>query len=358
MTRRDPASEVPDLGDGFWERVAAATRGLQSAGMSLWNGRLNYVGDGVPVDGSADGRGTVRLSRSAVVEPLTRMFAEGPGSLRESVFAARCWIAAQTAVHEFSHLTAPGGWTAAQRSRDLWRADLEPIEEAFTEAYSRTVTPEVIDRVLAPDLARGLASVPRDHPDLLQPAYPGWTAAAMSFANDVSAETGLSRDEVLRVAAREPDSRKAAALATLLYAHSRLPGAVPELVRSRVKQAISDAINDGFAQLGPLEWNQSTVPWTRGSEIADTALNVIRAAERQYAEPVDLPRAVASRGRRHAGFDAADLAIGHAALNGMAHAAAAPLVPKDQASQVRQRDGASTWRDDRRSSPGGRSSPR
>ena len=117
--RRDPASEVPDL-DGLWDRIAAEVVGFQRAEATLWNGRIDYL----PPDreqlarGWATADGRLLLSRPLVVEPLQRLYAEGPRALADPKFAQVCWRAIKTDAHEFGHLTAPADWTVA----DGWSA--------------------------------------------------------------------------------------------------------------------------------------------------------------------------------------------------------------------------------------------
>ncbi|GAB2571237.1 hypothetical protein [Kribbella endophytica] len=92
MIRRDPASEVPDF-DGLWDRIAADVISYQRAEASLWNGRVDYL----PADrehsvrGQATADGRLLLSRPLVVEPLQRLYAEGPRALADPKFAQLCW---------------------------------------------------------------------------------------------------------------------------------------------------------------------------------------------------------------------------------------------------------------------------
>jgi len=287
MTAVGHASEVPDLDDGLWARLARATTELYDAETSVWNGLVHYVpGDfEADVTGVARNDGAVELNRLVVVAPLYRMYAEGPGSLRDPLFAARCWRALRTAVHEFGHLTAPPHWTLADRTRDLLRPSLEPIEEAFNEAHAYAITPDAIDRALHPAFASALHRVHEEHPHLTPRGYPGWTTAAVTFAAEIVAETGVPGAEVLRTAAREPDSRKAPALADLLFRHSALPRLVPAPDQLAVKGRIASAIHTGFETVADLSWNdESPDPAIRGTEIARTTLDLVRETEQSHAE--------------------------------------------------------------------------
>ncbi|MEV6282403.1 hypothetical protein [Kribbella sp. NPDC051770] len=223
--RRDPASEVPGF-DGLWDRLAADVVSNYRAEATLWNGRIDYLPPDRENDvrGQATADGRLLLSRPLVVEPLRRLYAEGPGALSDPRFAQTCWRALKTAAHEFGHLTAPADWTLDDRIRDLGRDEQDPAEEGFIEALTQAELRGLVSRVLPPELAEPLARAVAAGPEPMLPSYPGWTSAAGMFAAELAAEfEDLRAVDVLRAGARESASRRPEALANLIITRTQLP---------------------------------------------------------------------------------------------------------------------------------------
>src|SRR5690242_12871640 len=114
---RSPDSEVPDVGDGLWERVRDAVQADAGADTSLWNGRLDYITRS-NIRGSASANGQMRLNREAVVEPLQEMYAT-----RGQPATQQQWVqrrnALKTTGHEFTHLASPADHSHADRSAEM-----------------------------------------------------------------------------------------------------------------------------------------------------------------------------------------------------------------------------------------------
>lgn len=275
---RTPDSEVPDL-DGLWERVRDAVAARSGADKSLWNGTLHYSDPAQKVRGSASSDGTLRLSRDLVVEPLQEMYAtRGQPATNEQWIARR--NALKTVAHEYTHLTAPDHHDYADRLSDMRQPQFKPLEEGVTEAWSQAALDDLADRVLPPDLAAEIKAVRGVR------SYPGWEPAARSFADEVGAEVGEDGDEVLRRMANAPRTEKARVAADLLFENSDLPDLVPAEEREAVRQEIAAEIDKGFADLQPLNQdtsvNRRSVSRQRGMEIADSAVDVVGAAEDRY----------------------------------------------------------------------------
>ncbi|MFI5729507.1 hypothetical protein ACIA49_05245 [Kribbella sp. NPDC051587] len=278
---RTADSQVPDVGDGLWERVRDAVQAESGAATSLWNGRIDYTKE--PGNrGEAWDNGTVCFDQALVVQHLQEMYAtRGQPATREQWIARR--NALKTVAHEFSHLASPDGYTHADRLAGMQKPETRPIEEGVTEAWSQAALDDLADRVLPPDLAAEIKAV-RD--DRGPHSYPGWEPAARAFANSVGNQTGLEGDEVLRQMAKEPRTTKARAAADLLYDNSELPNLVPAEREEAVRQEIAETIDKGFAELEPLNADQSVnrraVSKARGAEIGDSASGVVRAAEERH----------------------------------------------------------------------------
>ncbi|MFK4088761.1 hypothetical protein ACI2LF_31895 [Kribbella sp. NPDC020789] len=280
-TGRHPDSQVPDVGNGLWERVRDAVQAASGAGQSLWNGRLDYT-DKPNTRGSAASNGQMRLNQKLVVEPLQEMYAtRGQPATREQWIARR--NALKTVAHEFSHLASPDGYTHADRLAGMKKPGTRPLEEGVTEAWSQAALDDLADRVLPPEMAAQIKAV-RD--DRGPHSYPGWEPAARAFADQVGYETGIEGDEVLRQMAKEPRTTKARAAADLLYDASDLPELVPPEQEEAVRQEIADTIDKGFAEIEPLNADTTVdrrvVSAQRGEAIAADAADVVRAAEERY----------------------------------------------------------------------------
>jgi hypothetical protein len=269
---------VPDLGAGFFSRVHAAV--VRKAGTgSRWNGWLGYITPGQQVHeaGWSYPSGRIDLSRPLVVQPLARMFSRGPDSLRVETFAARCWMAIETVVHELNHHNVPDGWTLEQQRASMADAALEPIRESFDEAYSLDITPEVVDEALGPRFARLLHRVRAKHGELIHSSYPDGNDAARAFAAELDKQLGIPRAEVLWTAGREPDTRKAAALGDLILRASRLsPGAGRA---EEVSASLAAIVHNGFAGLN--DTNQA-------ARVARNAVELVMLAEGRLRTGGDL----------------------------------------------------------------------
>lgn len=289
MMRRDPASEVPDF-DGLWDRLAAEVLSGHQAEATLWNGRIDYL----PADrehsarGQATEDGRLLLSRPLVVEPLRRLFAEGPQTLSDARFAQECWRAIKTAAHEFGHLTGPEGWTIADRIRDLDRDEQDPAEEGFVEAFTQHEMPGLINRVLPAELAAPLSRAVAAAPEPLLPSYPGWTIAAGTFAAELSAEfADLRAVDVLRAGAREPASLRADALAGLIISRTELPQLLPDPGRAAAfRDELARSIGAGFAELGDVPTARGA-GMVSGERIAAGAIEKVRTSEQFFTQMAD-----------------------------------------------------------------------
>jgi hypothetical protein len=276
---RSGDSEIPDLDNGLWERIRDAVQVETGADKSLWKGQLDYTSR-PNIRGSASSDGVMRLNDDMVVKPLQEMYeTRGEPATPEQWTQRR--NALKTATHEFTHLASPQDHTYADRRAGMQHPEFKPIEEGVTEAYSQSAVNNVADRALPQDLAdeiKAAKNAPR--------SYPGWEPAARSFADQVGAETGEDGDEVLRRMAAEPRTGKARAAADMMFEASDLPDLVPAEQQEAVRQEIADDIDKGFADLQPLNGdtsvNRRSVSRQRGLEIADSATDVVRAAEERY----------------------------------------------------------------------------
>ncbi|ADB30542.1 hypothetical protein Kfla_1441 [Kribbella flavida DSM 17836] len=289
MAGRHPASEVPDVGDGLWERIQDAVLAESGAAKTLWNGQLHYTDPNQRVRGSAAADGTVRLSRELVVRPLQEMYEQqGRPNNREQLIAWR--NAVKTVAHEFSHLAAEPGFEHVDRALGMRRPEFTPIEEGTTEAWSQARLDRVIDRVLPPEFAAQLKSVRGVE------SYPAWAPAARAFAQSVGAEIGLDYREVLDQLNRAGRTGKGQVAADLLFDASELPSLVPTDAQAAVRAEIRAAIDQGFADLLPLRDDRSadlrTTSGQRGTEIAHAAAQAVRRAERRFQPPAAGERVV------------------------------------------------------------------
>lgn len=281
MTVRDPNSEVPDLDNGLWERVRDAVAAETGADKSLWNGRIDYTDPDKRIRGSASADGTMRLSEKLVVKPLQDLYEKRgqPSTLEER---AERRNALKTAGHEFSHLTAPQEHQYSDRLAGMQQTQYKPIEEGVTEAWSYSQVDKLADRVLPPDLAAEVKSVRGPQ------SYPGWAPAAETFAEQVGAAAGLDGDEVLRQMNKEARTEKAQVAADLLFENSDLPELVPEAEQAAVRDEIRAEIDQGFADLQPLNAdtsiNRREVSGARGVEIAYSAIDKVQEAEQRYSQ--------------------------------------------------------------------------
>jgi len=150
---RTPDSEVPDVGNGLWERVQDAVAAESGADKSLWNGKINYTDPERRIRGSATAGGTLKLNQDVVVRPLQEMYAT-----RGQPATEQQWIerrnALKTVGHEFTHLTAPEHHDHDDRLADMRQPEYKPIEEGITEAWSQAALDDLADRSLPPDLGR------------------------------------------------------------------------------------------------------------------------------------------------------------------------------------------------------------
>jgi hypothetical protein len=278
---RSADSDVPDVDNGLWERIRDAVQAETGADKSLWNGDLNYTPAEKPgLRGSASSDGEIRLNESKVVKPLQDMY-ETRGETATPAQWTERRNALKTAGHEFGHLASPEDHTHADRRAGMRDLSYKPIEEGVTEAWSQSSVDRVADQALPPDLAdqvKGARNAPH--------SYPAWEPAARSFADQVGVETGSDGDEVLRRMAAEPRTSKARAAADMLFESSELPDLVPDEQQEAVRQEIADDVDRGFRDLAPLKDNVNTstrsVSRQRGIEIADSATDVVRAAEDRY----------------------------------------------------------------------------
>ena len=275
---RSADSEVPDLGNGLWERVRDAVSAESGSRTSLWNGTLNYTTEET-YRGAAYPNGKVELNRELVVEPLQQMYAT-----RGQPATEQQWIerrnALKTVAHEFNHLAGPEGFTHARWNADLGPMEFRPLEEGVTEAWSQGQLDQIADRVLPPDLAAQVKAVRGPH------SYPAYEPAARAFADQVGAEANLSGNEVLSRMAGQPPRSKARAAADVLFDHSDLPKLVPADQEEAVRQQLATQIDRGFADLQSMSTstapNLRSISRTRGLEIADAASDTVRSTENHY----------------------------------------------------------------------------
>lgn len=303
---------VPDLGDGLCRRLAAGVAAELGPGKSLWNGDILSLNIG---DGGADEWGRISLSQKRVVEPLQRLFADGPATLRDIKFAATCWRAVSTIGHELEHLYGPDDCSLGTWRLDLIRDEVDAIEEAFTEASSYERTPRLIDYALPPSVARRLHEARRDHPELCKPAYRGYVDAAHAFAAEVNREMGVPVDATLTTTARQLPSGKAPALARLVAQRPPIARLAPP-EQAAVKSRISAILVHGFANLEDLWDTPGSEASSRGVQIATDVIGAVRAAE--------------VRGERGGN----DRLLAIQMLDGLAPAADAPLVAWAKAAEA------------------------
>ncbi|TDD45778.1 hypothetical protein E1263_37880 [Kribbella antibiotica] len=278
---RTADSEVPDVGDGLWERVRDAVQAESSADTSLWNGQIDYTEE-PGTRGEAWDNGRICFNQESVVQPLQDMYAT-----QGQPATAQQWVlrrnALKTVAHEFSHLASPDGYTHGDRLAGMKLKGTRPLEEGVTEAWSQAAVDRLADRVLPPDMAEQVKAVREARGGH---SYPGWEPAARAFADEVGADAGVEGDEVLSRMAKEPRTTKARAAADLLYDASDLPELVPAEQEEAVRQEIAGTIDKGFADLQPL--NDKFTATTRaesaerGLGIAESASDVVRAAEERY----------------------------------------------------------------------------
>ncbi|MET9318209.1 hypothetical protein ABZX12_40850 [Kribbella sp. NPDC003505] len=272
--RRAAGCEVPDVGDGLWERVRDAVMAECGADRCLWNGVVEYVEAGAEVAGVVGLDGSLRLHRDFVVEPLQEMYARWERSAGPDLWMERR-AALLTVVHEFTHLVVPREHDGAPGvvSMLYW-----PLEEGVTEAWSHARLDRIAKRVLPPQLAAGIEGVGgwREYPD--------WEPAARAFADQIGAELGVDGDEVLCRMVRESSLTMARAVADLLFDHSALPAVMPPDQQGTMRWDIAAPINWGFQDL--LSLNGSVHVTSRraiargsGLEIADAAVEIVRKAE-------------------------------------------------------------------------------
>lgn len=284
---RQPGSEVPDIGDGLWERIQAAVVAESGAGRSLWNGRLDYVDAKDTNLGEAYGDGSMKLSEKTVVQPLREMYEKRGERVTQDELVARR-AAFEVTAHEFGHLAVPENYQIADRLADMQIPETAAIEEGTNEAWSQAKTDALIDRALPRDLALQLKSV--DSPRL----YPGWEPAARAFADDIGAEVNLDGDEVLDLMNREARSGKARAAADLLYENSELPRLVPPDQQAAVRLQLQGRIDQAFADLRPLKDDTSvnlrSVSTQRGQAIAWSAVRTVRVAESHFRQAQETAR--------------------------------------------------------------------
>ncbi|MDX2971361.1 hypothetical protein PWY87_20505 [Kribbella solani] len=286
--------------------MAAGVAAELSPGTSVWNGQVLSQNIG---DGGADEWGRISLSKKRVIEPLERLFADGPAALDDTQFAATCWSAVATIGHEFEHLYGPEDSTLGTWRMDLMRNEVDAIEEAFTEASAQHRTPRLIDYALPSSLARRLHEVRTEHPELCPPAYRGYVDAANAFVAEVNQRMGVPVGAVFDAAARQFPSGKGPALAALVASGPRIARLAPS-EQAAVKNQISAIVVEGFAGMEDLWDTPGPEASSRGVQMAT---EVIRAAEVRSG---DDPRSAMQM------------------LTGLAPAADAPLAPRPNAAEA------------------------
>lgn len=297
MATRDPGSEVPDVGDGLWDRLAEAVRTRQGAVTTLWNGRLDFTDRRDPSLTAIDEEGTIRL-HPLLVETLSELHRDGGAAARDDLAtAARSHRYIEAAATAFARLTvSEQDWMDPRVRADYHRGrpDIELLEVGFAEAHTRAVMPELAGDVLPPDLAARLNDA-RQQRAAGEPAPSPGAAAVTAFANNVSAQVAgrgaddlyrsaaASPAEILRVAAREDANTAFYQLGNLMYENSRLPYLVPD--QQQLEQALHAIRAPVMLRLGELQWAPPDEPSAAagyGVRAAEQAGAAVRSWEQRY----------------------------------------------------------------------------
>ncbi|MET9318208.1 hypothetical protein ABZX12_40845 [Kribbella sp. NPDC003505] len=293
--------EVPDVGDGLWERLCDAVAAESGADRSLWNGVLVYLDPMAASFGEVRRDGSIALHREFVVEPLQQMYTppgrSAPTRPVDRFAVLRPWIerraALKTVVHQFTHLAVSQDSHSQAGVPGRWHSQ---IAEGVTEAWAHARLDSIADCVLPPELADGIKYVGCAH------QYPDWEPAARAFADEIGAlthaggdeaEPGADGDEVLRRMVSESSQTMARAAADLLFDRSALPSLVPADRQAAVRRKITNVIDKGFQDLPSRDgraWNRRAIAEAAGLKIAAASIDVVRTAEDRFRGGVAVDR--------------------------------------------------------------------
>ena len=175
MIELSPHSDIDEIGDQFWARIADSTLRVAGAGQTIWLGAIRYAeedeveaeeavgrqGTLIKTLAYCDGTGVIWLDREEIVEVLEEMVRRGPESLDDREFALKAVTAIKRSVHEFTHLLASADRYRMEFLGSMDRMELEPIEEGFNESFSHDITGRVIREALPPEYSSRLLAVRR-----------------------------------------------------------------------------------------------------------------------------------------------------------------------------------------------------
>lgn len=173
-------------------RGAEVARRIGGAGQSRWNGRVTGLPRGTESPdllGIADWDGTLRFSRTEVLDPLRELLS---GSPRRDRPALRRYKEALLSVyHENNHLLAPAGEEPEPTLKELdWAAVV--MEEGVTEAYTNLRIGDYIRALGLDRIAPGLRDA------VVPAAYPEYTPIVAALVGRVARTSRVSPGEVLR----------------------------------------------------------------------------------------------------------------------------------------------------------------
>ncbi len=234
----------PQRYDDIMARQADAAVKISGAGQSSYNGKVveNTTGQG----SYADWDGTIGYDQGYVANAMKSVAAYS-GHHHDPATLLTYRQAVQSMLHENSHMLGPKGDVYAQSAPEYGTAHGRALEEGITEAWSRAHVDEYIAEMGFEKDAPGISGV------VQRDAYPQFTPAATTLCDELSKDTGLGGDEVMRRLNNESVRGKWPAAADMVFQSSGLQNQLPAAEQDAAKQRIQTAMQNRFAQLPTLQ---------------------------------------------------------------------------------------------------------
>lgn len=187
-----PLHLPPRTLEELWAGGAEVACDLGGAGRSRWSGEVTDLPphlESPGLLGLAEWDGTLRFSRSEVLEPLRELLSGSPG--RGPLALRRYKEALLSLFHENNHLLGPSDGEPEATLEELdWAA--VALEEGVTEAYTNLHIGDYIRALRLDRIAPGLSGA------VVPAAYPEYVAIVAALVGRVARSSRLSPGEVLR----------------------------------------------------------------------------------------------------------------------------------------------------------------
>ncbi|TDW22399.1 hypothetical protein [Kribbella kalugense] len=238
--------------EGFMNRQAEAAMAVTGAPASTWSGRYSSRTQQVKIDlgtsvATVTWAGDIEYDAKAVIQPIWLLCRRGGRLEGYRLDSAR--DAFRIVFHENLHAVNQLGRTMGQSEAALQDPANRALEEGLTELYARRNLNAYLQKLGVAELVPGILTAN----DYCEGTYPHFVPAVEVLAEGLSRRTGFSENEILRRLVTIDCETRWQVVGDLLFEAEGLHHLVPEADHAGVKDRLTAAMRQPFAQLVDLD---------------------------------------------------------------------------------------------------------